>query len=164
MIVVSKFSDFTLLICRGWHGIVLKCVPQVQHAVFTFSTNDTLYLWCLPFPSSIEKFGNIRSRRLSFLSGVLQTCAQETPRYLKRARRRVVFFFFSVSRLTECRIAELYPFWTYRYSFVFLSFFGVTLEISISSALSEKWSFSINDVNGNDNTINLEFDWSSEEK
>ena len=72
-------------------------MPQVQHAVFTFSTDDALYLWCLPFPLSIEKFGNIRSPPpffYFFLSGVLQTCAQETPRYMKRARRRVVFFFF----------------------------------------------------------------------
>ena len=31
-----KCGNFTLLFCRGQHGIVLKCVPHVQHAYFSF--------------------------------------------------------------------------------------------------------------------------------
>ena len=29
-----KLGSFTLLFCRGWHGLVHKCVPHVQHAYF----------------------------------------------------------------------------------------------------------------------------------
>ena len=32
--VVVKYGDFTLLLCKGQHGIVLKCVSHVQHAYF----------------------------------------------------------------------------------------------------------------------------------
>ena len=34
-------TDFTLLFCRGRHGVILKCVPHVQHAYFS-SANQIL--------------------------------------------------------------------------------------------------------------------------
>ena len=30
-----KCGNFKLLFCRGRHGIVVKCVPHVQHAYFS---------------------------------------------------------------------------------------------------------------------------------
>jgi len=30
----SKCGNFALFFCRGRHGIVLNCVPHVQHALF----------------------------------------------------------------------------------------------------------------------------------
>ena len=41
----GEHRNFTLLFCRGWHGLVHKCVPHVQHAYFPHSTNEIVYLW-----------------------------------------------------------------------------------------------------------------------
>ena len=47
-----KHCNFTLLFCRGWQGLVHKCVPHVTvRAQVTHSTNQIVYFWrcrCLP--------------------------------------------------------------------------------------------------------------------
>ena len=42
----GKHCNFTLLFCRGWQGLVHKCVPHVQHAQVTFLTRPIKLFIC----------------------------------------------------------------------------------------------------------------------
>ena len=39
-----KYGNFTLLFCRGRHGVVLKCVPHVQHAQHALKQNSVFII------------------------------------------------------------------------------------------------------------------------
>ena len=46
VIKTEKCGNFTLLFCRGRHGLVHKCVPHVQHACFSTPEQSIKFLIC----------------------------------------------------------------------------------------------------------------------
>ena len=40
----GKHCNFTLLFCRGWHGLVHMCVPHVQHAYIFLTRPIKLFI------------------------------------------------------------------------------------------------------------------------
>ena len=56
----GKYGNFTLLFCRGRHGLVLKCVSHVQHDYFSSldQSNSLFVALSLPFRSWMLKLPN----------------------------------------------------------------------------------------------------------